>query len=73
MLLATSRIPFNSRNKGFKCESMTWRAISGRPDLGARHAVGAEPLGVVPALRQGLTLVHFSAQRKYILWGTLGA
>jgi len=25
------------------------------------------------ALRQGLTLVHFSAQRKHILWHTLGA
>jgi len=23
--------------------------------------------------RQGLTLVHVSAQRKHVLWGTLGA
>ena len=26
-----------------------------------------------PATHQGLTLVHFSAQRKHILWDTLGA
>ena len=25
------RIPFNSRNDGSKCVSMTWRAISARP------------------------------------------
>jgi hypothetical protein len=29
-------------------------------------------LGVQPS-RQGLTRVHFSAQRKHILWDTLGA
>jgi hypothetical protein len=23
--------------------------------------------------RQGLTIIHFSAQRKHILWDTLGA
>jgi len=27
----------------------------------------------VPSANQGLTLLHFSAQRKHILWDTLGA
>jgi hypothetical protein len=30
-------------------------------------------LAGVPPERQGLTLVHFSAQRKYLLWATIGA
>jgi len=45
------------------------------------HGGGAElPHARVPrahpaarAARQGLTLVHISAQRKHILWDTLGA
>jgi len=28
---------------------------------------------LLAALGQGLTLVHFSAQRKHTLWGTFGA
>jgi hypothetical protein len=34
------------------------------------HVPGVEGAGVQ---RQGLTLVHFSAQRKHILWDTLAA
>jgi len=51
---------------------MTWRATSGRHyrlRLGVRVVVVVRRVhDVVRALRQGLTLVHFSAQRKRILW-----
>ena len=36
------------------------------PSEGGRAAVE-------DVLRQGFTLVHYSAQRKHILWDTLGA
>ena len=48
---------------------MTWQAISGMPYLSPAFA----PLEALlhAAVRQGLTLVHFSAQLKRILsgWG----
>ena len=39
------------------------------------HAVSQQHTKASPAgvCRQGLTLVHFSAQHKHILWDTLGA
>ena len=38
-----------------------------------RARVEREQFARQRALRQGLTLVHFSAQRKHILWDTFGA
>jgi hypothetical protein len=47
-----------------------------RPPTTQAIAVFAEHCLASPSdadLRQGLTLVHFSVQRKPILWDTLGA
>jgi hypothetical protein len=33
----------------------------------------SQPAARVVALEQGLTLVHYSAHRRHILWDTLGA
>ena len=41
-----------------------------RDDPPARCSAG--PSGTPSAPRQGLTLVHFSVQRKYLLWDTFG-
>jgi hypothetical protein len=40
------------------------------PSMSAYLVTGNSQLA---ATTQGLTLVHFSAQRKHILWNTLGA
>ena len=48
-----------------------------KPLPGGNHfrcdpVTGSWPLWAL-RLRQGLTLVHFSAQRKHNMWDTLGA
>jgi len=75
------RMPTNSRNEDSKCVDgrgvaiNIWRRayqldlveahLEAGANLRERHAGGAA--------RQGLTLVHFSAQREHILWDTLGS
>ena len=39
----------------------------------ALYAIDQGSGNLSKALGQGLTLVHISSQRKYILWDTLGA
>jgi hypothetical protein len=62
---------------------MAWQAVSVRPYLQherarlARLLIAAVRVKVLPrvgggAVRQGHTLVHFSAQRKQFVWVTLG-
>ena len=58
--LATSYDVCQLKKRGFRVRLMTWRATSGRP-------YHEEPLHAVGAGEQGLTLVHFSAQRKHFL------
>jgi hypothetical protein len=66
--------PTSSRN------SVRWRAAAAATMRTPRCArcvsrCGARRrlLPVSPPRDQGLTLVHYSAQRKHILWDTLGA
>ena len=50
---------------------MTCRAIFAPPYLRGERGTVAATLygeGFERAVRQGLTLVHFSAQRKHLLW-----
>jgi len=48
------------------------RVVCGDADRGS-GAFGGQVESPASAANQGLTLVHFLAQRKYILWDMLGA
>jgi len=52
---------------------VTHRVAAGPWRVAGFDPTGAAQLGGVVDTRQGLTLVHYSAQRKHILWDTLGA
>jgi hypothetical protein len=55
--------------------STAWRQItfSSTPCIAGWRSWSWRAWGWRRLSRQGLTLAHFSAQRKHILWGTLGA
>jgi hypothetical protein len=58
----------------FKCNlrRYTWVVVSSELST-ARLRYGVDGGGLAPSEGQGLTLVHYSAQRKHILWDKLGA
>jgi len=60
-------LPVASRGVAFDCETCR-RAIELDGDV-----PGAYQTFLDAQHRQGLTLVHFSAQRKHLLWDTLAA
>jgi len=61
-----------SQKRGIRIRLMTWRALSFSPcrlqRLHHHVRVGAHDRGA----QQGLTLFHFSAQRKHFQWDILG-
>jgi len=68
------------KRRGFKLRCVTWRAISARPYnpedpdtraaavLAWRAVAGLTRAEFDDAVRQGLTLVHFSAQLERFVW-----
>jgi len=50
---------------------MTWQSASCRPcerAFNQRHSLSGATLNMLKGMRQGLTLVHFSAQLERIVW-----